>query len=100
MPSLYLPADHTDADLILATQLAEIVGSDELFVAWSEEAGPGAPEVEAVLREPAQPVAEAFGEIFAGLVALLTAIFRPGRSEAARPPTSQAPRPAAEEPTQ
>ena len=52
MPHLHLPIDHTDADLVLAANLAEIVGSEDLYVAWSHETGPGAiPEVEAVLRE-------------------------------------------------
>jgi hypothetical protein len=52
MPHLHLPADHTDADLVLAANLAEIVGSEDLYVAWSHESGPGAvPEVEAVLVE-------------------------------------------------
>ena len=52
MPHLHLPADHTDADLVLAANLAEIVGSEDLYVVWSHETGPGAiPEVEAELRE-------------------------------------------------
>jgi hypothetical protein len=52
MPHLHLPADHTDADLVLAANLAEVVGSEDLYVAWSFEAGPGAiPEVEAMVRD-------------------------------------------------
>jgi hypothetical protein len=52
MPHLHLPIDHTDADLVLAANLAEIVGSEDLYVAWSHESGPGAiPEVEAVVLE-------------------------------------------------
>ena len=52
MPHLHLPIDHTDADLVLAANLAEIVGSEDLYVAWTHESGPGAiPEVEAVMRE-------------------------------------------------
>jgi hypothetical protein len=52
MPHLHLPVDHTEADLVLAADLAEIVGSEDLYVAWSHESGPGAvPEVEAVVRE-------------------------------------------------
>ena len=48
MPHLHLPIDHTDADLVLAANLAEIVGSEDLYVAWSYETGPGAiPEIEA-----------------------------------------------------
>ena len=50
MPHLHLPIDHTEADLVLAANLAEVVGSEDLYVAWSYEAGPGViPEVEAVL---------------------------------------------------
>jgi hypothetical protein len=52
MPHLHLPIDHTDADLVLAANLAEIVGSEDLYVAWTHESGPGAvPGVEAVLCE-------------------------------------------------
>ena len=42
MPHLHLPIDHTDADLVLAANLAEIVGSEDLYVAWSHETGAGA----------------------------------------------------------
>ena len=71
MPHLHLPADHTDADLVLAANLAEIVGSEDLYVAWSHETGAGAiPEVEAVVREhgPSGPLA--------ALVAGFTAFWR------------------------
>ena len=55
MPHLHLPSDHTEADLVLAANLAEVVGSEDLYVAWSHEAGPGViPEVEAVFREDDQ----------------------------------------------
>ena len=73
MPHLHLPVDHTDADLVLAANLAEIVGSEDLYVAWSHESGPGAiPEIEAVLVEarPLNPFAEfvaAFAAGFAGM---------------------------------
>ena len=58
MPHLHLPIDHTDADLVLAVNVAEIVGSEDLYVAWSHESGAGAvPEVDAVLVEaPRQSV--------------------------------------------
>ena len=53
MPHLHLPIDHTDADLVMAANLAEVVGSEDLYVAWSHQSGAGAvPEVEAVLVEP------------------------------------------------
>ena len=61
MPHLHLPIDHTDADLVLAANLAEIVGSEDLYVAWSHESGPGAiPEVEAVMREQRLPARREF----------------------------------------
>lgn len=70
MPHLHLPMDHTDADLVLAANLAEVVGSEDLYVAWSHESGAGAvPEVEAVLVESHQPGA------FAEIVALVSAGF-------------------------
>ena len=53
MPHLHLPADHSDADIVLAASVAATVGSEDLYVAWTYESGGGvAPEVEAVVREP------------------------------------------------
>jgi hypothetical protein len=69
MPHLHLPVDHTDADLVLAANLAEIVGSEDLYVAWSHETGPGAiPEIEAVLVEsrPINPLSEFMHALAAG----------------------------------
>ena len=37
MPHLYLPSDHTDADLVLAADIAAAVSSAELYVTWSIE---------------------------------------------------------------
>jgi hypothetical protein len=52
MPHLHLPAEHSEADLVLAAGLADYVGSEDLYVAWTHEAGAGAvPEVEAVLLD-------------------------------------------------
>ena len=51
MPHLHLPIDLTDADLVLSANVAEIVGSEDLYVAWSHERGAAVPEVEAVLVE-------------------------------------------------
>ena len=50
MPQLYLPAAHTDADLVLASQIAARIDSAELHVAWSPERGQVVPEVAAVVR--------------------------------------------------
>jgi len=80
MPQLHLPAEHTDTDLVLATQVAEMFDAEELFVAWSEGTGSGAlPEVAAVVREPVRPVAEAAGGVFAGLAALVSALLTRSR---------------------
>jgi hypothetical protein len=80
MPHLHLPSDHTDADLVLAANLADIVGSEDLYVTWSYETGPGAvPEVDAVLVEerPLSPLA-ALAARLAGLWRAL--LGRPRRS--------------------
>jgi hypothetical protein len=53
MAQLYLPVDHTEGDLVLAGQIAELMDSAELYVAWTPEHGPSVPEVLAVLRAPA-----------------------------------------------
>jgi hypothetical protein len=67
MPHLHLPAEHTDADLVLAANLADVVGSDDLFVTWTYEGGPGAiPEIEALVREERTPV---LASLFAGVIA-------------------------------
>jgi hypothetical protein len=52
MPHLHLPADHSDADIVLAANVAATVGSEDLYVAWTYETGAGAiPEIDAVMRE-------------------------------------------------
>jgi hypothetical protein len=52
MPHLHLPADHSDADIVLAANVAATVGSEDLYVAWTHDSGAGAvPEVDAVVRE-------------------------------------------------
>jgi hypothetical protein len=68
MSHLYLPAEHTDTDLALASAVAEAIDSNELFVAWTLDSGSvAAPEVRARIMRPAQPqrspLAEAFVEI-------------------------------------
>jgi hypothetical protein len=50
MAQLYLPVAHTEADLVLAGQIAELVDSAELYVTWTPELGPAIPEVVAELR--------------------------------------------------
>jgi hypothetical protein len=68
MSHLYLPTEHTDTDLALASAVAEAIDSNELFVAWTMESGcVAAPEVRARILAPQQPqrspLAEAFTEI-------------------------------------
>jgi len=77
MPHLHLPIDHTDADLVLAANLADIVGSEDLYVTWSFESGPGAiPEVEAILVEqrPLSPLAALAAALGAAAVTLFRAL--------------------------
>jgi hypothetical protein len=71
MAQLYLPAEHTDADLVLAGQIAETIDSAELYVTWTPEHGQSAPEVSAELREnpPHWPalILQAIRELWAAL---------------------------------
>jgi hypothetical protein len=80
MSHLYLPAEHTDIDLALASAVAEAIDSNELFVAWTCESGTAAaPEVPALLLKPEpsgrHPFAEALGEIVAACASLVSLIF-------------------------
>jgi len=100
MPHLYLPAEHSDTDLVLAADVAAAVGSEDLYVAWSHEAGPGAvPEIEAIVRD--QPPHYGLGMFFSDVLAGIAAIFRglfsaPARSVAAPPAAARDPRAEAE----
>jgi hypothetical protein len=53
MAQLYLPVEHTQADLVLAGQIAESIDSAELYVTWTPCHGQSPPEVSAELRETA-----------------------------------------------
>lgn len=68
---LYLPMEHTDADLVLAGQIAESVDSSELYVVWTSGHGQAAPEVVAELRTapPSAPwlFVQAIRELWAAL---------------------------------
>ena len=50
MVQLYLPVAHTEADLVLAGQIAERIDSALLYVSWTPEHGRAAPELMAELR--------------------------------------------------
>lgn len=78
MPQLHLPEDHTDADLILAGQLAALVGSGELYIAWTHAGGPGShPAVAAEIREPLTVKAEIVEVILACATDLWRAFTNP-----------------------
>ena len=99
MPQLYLPADHTEADLVLAGQIAELVDSAELYVAWTAEHGHAAPEVAAELRAPAPGLAGTISLLFQAARDLWAALLgrdTAGRDLATRPVAElPAPKPAA-----
>jgi hypothetical protein len=103
MPHLHLPIDHTDADLVLAANLADVVGSEDLYVAWSHERGPGAvPEIEAVLVEahPSSAFAELLATIGAGFAAFWRALLgRPRGAAVAEAPAAGQTRHGAGEPS-
>jgi hypothetical protein len=94
MSHLYLPAEHTDTDLALASAVAEAIDSNELFVAWTCDGGTAAaPEVKALLRrlpepELRSPFAEAMSEIGGALRAFVRLVFfrRAPRPAKANPP--------------
>jgi hypothetical protein len=50
MTALHLPVAHTEDDLAIAGALASVLGSDELYVAWSTDGGAARPVVDAVLE--------------------------------------------------
>jgi hypothetical protein len=92
MSHLYLPTEHNDTDLALASAVAEAIESSELFVAWTHEGGTAAaPEVRALLRDPApvmrNPLTEALIEIAAAFHALVNLLFfrRPALPVGANP---------------
>ena len=76
MPQLYLPAEHTDADLILAGLVAQHVDSAELYVVWTPEHGQATPEIAAELREPAPTLGHSLALLFVAVGELLKAMFR------------------------
>ncbi len=57
MTALHLPVAHTEDDLALAGALAQMLRSEELYIAWSTDGGPARPVVDAVLElHPPEPV--------------------------------------------
>lgn len=68
---LYLPAEHDDADLVMAGLIAELVDSAELYVTWTGRQGPATPAIPALLREPRRrrgtPLMSALRELWGAL---------------------------------
>jgi hypothetical protein len=88
MPHLYLPAEHTDADLVLAGAIAEAIGSAELHIAWTERGGAGVPEIGAVMREPVNPwreIVSLLGQVVRELGRMVLRRRRPVRTTPAAP---------------
>jgi hypothetical protein len=87
MSHLYLPAEHTDIDLALASAVAEAIDSNELFVAWTCDSG-------SVSAEPAarSPLAEALSEIGAAFRAVFSFFTRRPRQAADTHPPVRASR--------
>jgi hypothetical protein len=106
MPTLHLPAAHTDTDVALAVEVAGVVGSHELYVTWTHGEGAGLPpEVETVLEEPRttaapSPLAEVVVAMVQGIAALWQALKHPPTTRAELPPADKpTTRPAAGEPS-
>src|SRR4051794_30842481 len=92
MPTLHLPAAHTDTDVALAAELAAIVGSHELYVTWTHGEGPGLnPELQALIQEepagpaPLPPPAGVGATMAQGTAALWTAFLPPPPTRPALP---------------
>ena len=57
MAHLHLPVQHTDDDLAIAGALAQVLRSEELYVAWTSDGGAAEPVVPAQVHMP-QPLAD------------------------------------------
>ena len=91
MPHLYLPTDHTDADLVLAADVAAAVSSADLYVSWTIDTGAGIPEVEAVVRDeiapqPVNPFAGVAAALWQGIAALWRSLTAPPTQRLPRTP--------------
>jgi hypothetical protein len=90
MSYLHLPEQHSDADVVLAGQVAAAFESGHLYVTWTHAPGADtAPTVQAVVRElPPHPLVEAFGILFGALADALRSL---RRRPAAAPHGGEAP---------
>jgi hypothetical protein len=83
MPTLHLPAAHTDTDVALATELAHVIGSHELYVTWTHGEGPGLPpEVQTLTADEVRanqisPFAEVIVAMVQGISAVWKAFLNP-----------------------
>ena len=78
MPTLHLPAAHTDTDVALATEVAHVVGSHELYVTWTHGEGPGlVPEAETLTPDEieAGAVISPFAEVVVAMVQGISTTF-------------------------
>ena len=57
MTSVHLPVAHTQDDLEIAAALAKVLGSRELYVAWSTDGGTARPVIDAILEFEVPPPA-------------------------------------------
>jgi hypothetical protein len=107
MPTLHLPAAHTDTDVALATEVAHVVGSHELYVTWTHGEGPGLPpEIETLTPDEVENAISPFAEVVVAMVqgisALWNALIHPPSTRAELPAPRddrRAPRSADAEPT-
>ena len=77
MSHLYLPAEHTDTDLALASAVAEAIDSNELFVAWTCDSGswPHPRCARASCAPSPPPMRSPLAEAFSGIGAAFRAFF-------------------------
>ena len=91
MAHLYLPLEHTDADLVLAGQIAEAIDSAELYVTWTPEHGCAVPEVVAELRVASPTFAETLGLVLEAVRDLWGALRGRSPQRLALPPAADRP---------
>ncbi|HEX8105230.1 MAG TPA: hypothetical protein VF533_21600 [Solirubrobacteraceae bacterium] len=88
MPHVYLPTEHSEADLVMAGQLAELLESDELYVTWSPR-GYQEPQIETIVRverpkpvpAPAQHQHSLLTEVLGTMAAFVASLFAPRPAE-------------------
>jgi hypothetical protein len=91
MAQLFLPVEHTEADLVLAGQIAERVDSAELYVTWTAEHGRAVPEVMAELREQRQRWTGTLAVVFKAVRKLWTVLLRRDAQRPALPAAAEQP---------